>query len=77
MRFMVTIRDSRGTHKPFPFDALLAEDAAREVAADGDWEPWEQIELEVDDGRTIAVFEVHTHPPYAPWHVDTRESERP
>ena len=58
MTFQVTIRDSSGDHKPFPFDAILPESAARDVAADGDWEPWDRIELEVDDGRTVSIFEV-------------------
>ena len=66
MTFTITIRDSRGTHKPFPFDAILPETAARDAAAEGDWEPWEKIELEVDDGRVVSVFEVYTHPPYEP-----------
>ena len=54
MTFTITIRDSRGTHKPFPFDAVLPESAARDAAAEGDWEPWEKIELEVDDGRVVS-----------------------
>jgi len=74
MIFQVTIRDSRGTHQPFPFDALWSELAARDVAADGDWEPWEQIEIEVDDGKRVQVFEVYTHPPYEPRLLSTHES---
>lgn len=66
VKFTIIIRDSRGTHQPFPFDAETPEGAATGIAADGDWEWWETIQIEVWRGARTWVFEIDTAPDYEP-----------
>lgn len=71
--YQVTILD-REPVIAFPFEAATPELAARDVAADGDFEPWEHIEIAVRDGSVVYVFEIYTHPPYAPVLLEERRA---
>jgi hypothetical protein len=75
MKYRITITHGSYNPSPFDFDAVSARDAVREVAADGDWEPYETITIEADDGKTIERFEVDTKPEYWPRFMSSRQKD--
>lgn len=55
----------------FPYPAETAEDAARNAVADGDFEPWETVSVEVRGPRGTMFYRIETCPPYTPVEIDS------
>jgi len=70
MQYLIKIRHPTHDAAPFPYEADSPYFAARSLAAESDYEPHDRIEIEVNDGRDVYLYEVYTHPPYEPRLLD-------